>query len=203
MKLMTAILMVAFIATGAMAQQTYTYGWEDGVSTVLSTYGNVDEVINDTFAHTGSHALYATESPADGTPELYLALVTNLSDGDEISASFFGYDDTEGASPSLRIWGGYCDASSIDNYTGSASGNYTYTAGTGWEEISYTWTFDGSEGHDAFIVKARMYSAADGDEYWVDDLSVTVPDGAIVYFPGEAPVSSEDTSFGAVKALYR
>ena len=97
MKLMTAILMVAFVATGAMAQQTLTYGWEDGIGTVLSVYGNVGETINDGgFANTGSHSLYCNEDPEGGTPEVYLAVVTNLNFGDQVTASFFGYDDTPG-----------------------------------------------------------------------------------------------------------
>ena len=204
MKLMTAILMIAVFATGAWAQQTVTFGWEDGVSTVLSTYYNVDEVFNDgAMANSGTHSLYANESSLTGTGELYLAVITNLNNGDEVTASFYGYDDTPGVSPSLRIWGGYCDTDGIDSYTGSAGGNSTYTAGTGWEQIAYTFVFDDSEGHDALIIKARLYSAAVGDDFWVDDLEVTAPENAIITLPNELPVSTENAAFGAVKALYR
>ena len=57
----------------------------------------------------------------------------------------------------------------------------------------------------ALVIKARMYSAtgSGGDEFWIDDVTVTAPEYATIYFPNEIPVAVENSTFGAVKALYR
>ncbi len=199
------VLALAAAAGLAPAQQTQTYGWEDGGFTSLGTYGNVgvQEVVTDV-VHSGTYALHMTEDPVGGTPQVFLAWVGGLQDGDQITCSFWTYDDTPGASPSSRIWGHYTTSDDITNYTGSAGGNDTYSAGNGWEEQSFTWTFDGSDpDHQAFVLEFRMYSSTGAVDYWVDDVTVTAPEYAQIIFPNMNPVTAEAGTWSGVKALYR
>lgn len=207
MKLMITILMLAFCATGAMAQQTLTYGWEDGVATTLGIYGDVDEQINvNDFSHTGDHSLYLTETDTGtGTPQAFVAWIAGLQDGDEVTVSFWAYDVTPDASPGTRIWASY-SSDDINDYQGSAGGNGDYSAGTGWSELAWTWTVDLASDPDrtALVIQARLYGADPSvDEYWIDDVTVTAPDHCQIFFPNQDPVGTEFSSFGGVKALYR
>jgi PEP-CTERM motif-containing protein len=211
-----AILAVASVATAAPV--TVTYGWEDGVGTVLGTYGNLSESENVSGAYTGAQAgsepaydvagasegtnyLRIQESPHSSTPQAFVAWVKNLNAGDTVSAAFDGYDVTPDASPSLRIWGHYSDNVDITSYTGSAGGNYDYTAGTGWSQVAFDWTaVDGG-----LVIEARIYSTpstADPatTDMFVDALSVTVnsssptatlvlPDGSETIVPEPATLS--------------
>jgi len=204
---MITILMLAFCATGAMAQQTLTYGWEDGIATTLGTFGNVGEQVNvNDFSNTGDHSLYLTEDPIGSTPQAFVGWIAGLQDGDEVTASFYAWDDTPGASPSGRIWASY-SSDDITDYQGSAGGNGDYSDGTGWSELAWTWTFDGSDpDRTALVIQLRMYSGADGsgeNTYWVDDVTITAPDHCQIFFPNQEPVGTEYSSFGGVKALYR
>lgn len=180
------------------------YGWEDGVATVISSYGNLYNPQNVTgFANTGSHSLYMQESPLGDTPQAYVAWITDLQDGDIIDVSFYGYDNTLGVSPSFRIWGHYTNGTDPDDYAGSASGNYTYSAGTGWEQIAHSWTFDSDGGtRDGLMVEFRLYSDAEYQEYWCDDIYVVAPDHACILFPN-CTTGTEETSWGDVKNLFR
>ncbi|MBD3366617.1 MAG: hypothetical protein GF405_00415 [Candidatus Eisenbacteria bacterium] len=221
MKQFVAIaLAVLFIAPAAFAQQTLCYGWEDG-GTIMGFYGNLvddtnvtgpqtgDDSTGGTYtcpgAYEGSHYLHVAEEPIGGTPQAYVAFIEGLTDGDVVTASFYGYDDTPTASPSLRIWGHYAQSGDVNSYAGSASGNYDYTAGTGWDYIEHTWTFDSDGGtRDALVIEARLYSGSGGTrgDYWIDNVCVTAPDGTIITFP--APVSPvEDGTWSNIKALYR
>ena len=207
MKLMITILMLAFCATGALAQQTLTYGWEDGVATHLGTFGNVGEAINvDNFAHTGTHSLYMTEDPIDGTPQVFVAWIAALQHGDEVTVSFWSFDDTPDASPSSRIWAHYTSNAILD-YQGSAGGNGDYTPGTGWSEQSFTWTVDllGDPDRTALCIEFRLYSAVGlPGPYYCDDVTVTAPEEAQIFFADDDPVvANVETTFGGVKALYR
>lgn len=193
-RVLLAILAVVFFAGAVNASQIVTYGWEDG-GTILGSYGNLVDPENVTgIANTGYSSLKVTESPHDGTPQAYIGFVTGLTDGDVIDASFFGYDETSGTSPSLRIWGHYADSDDVTIYAGSAGGNYTYTSGIGWEEIGYSWTFDSSSGtRDALVIEARLYSSpTTGDystDYWIDDLTITVSsDTANIITPSAVPI---------------
>ena len=205
MRLIIACLLVLTMAAGASAQVTATYGWEDGSATAIGTYGGVGimEVVTDV-VHTGTYALHMTEDPLGGTPQVFVAAIGNLADGAEVTASFWTYDITEGASPSSRIWGHYTTNDDIaSGYTGSASGNYDYSLGTGWEEQTFTWTFDGTDPtHEVLVIEFRMYSATGAFDYWVDDVTVTAPDGAIILFPPDPPIPTEPQTWGAVKALF-
>jgi hypothetical protein len=208
MKLMITILMLAFCATGAMAQQTLTYGWEDGVATTLGTFGNVGEQVNvNDFSHTGDHSLYLTEDPIASTPQAFVAWIAGLQQGDEVTVSFWAYDDTPSAAPSSRIWASY-STDDITEYVGSAGGNSTYSDGTGWSELAWTWTVDlvNDPPRTALVIQFRLYSGAEGtglNTYWADDVTVTAPDHCQIFFPNMDPVGTEYSTFGGVKALYR
>jgi hypothetical protein len=209
MKAVVGVLAVALLAMPAMAAQvTQSYGWEDGVGTILGYYGNVTDPTNVTGpqtgsqgstspdytcpgAHSGDRYLHVAEDPHSGTPQAYVAWIKGLTDGDVIDADFFGYDITPGASPSLRIWAHYTTSSSIDDYQGSASGLYDYTAGTGWDNVAYSWTFDSAFGtRDCLVIEARLYSTPstsdpDHTDFWIDDITVTAPDTATIVFAPE------------------
>jgi hypothetical protein len=192
------------------------YSWEDG-GTVLGSFGsniiNIANVSSGVMDGTGtpvsplsgSGMLTATEHPHSGTPQLFLAFITGLTDGDVIDADFFGFDETPGASPSLRIWGHYALSGDINSYEGSAGGNYTYTAGTGWDQVSHSWTFDSDFGtRDALVIEARLYSTPATDEtastaYFIDDLTVMAPDHATITIP--EPASLILLGFGALSLL--
>lgn len=224
MKKLFVIAAVMLFAVPALAV-TANYSWEDG-GTILSSYGNLCCDTNVTGPQTGSQGstlpdytcpgaqdgtryLHVAEDPHSGTPEAYVAWIVGLTDGDVVTAGFYGYDITPVGSPSLRIWGGYTSVGgTIDDYAGSASGNYDYTAGTGWDYLEWTWTFDSSGGtRDGLTVRARLYSTPstsdpDHTDYWVDNLTVTYPEHAVLYFPEPAsPV--EDATWTNIKALYR
>ncbi len=197
-----ALLLLA--AGGAAAQQTLTFGWEDGFSTVFGTDGNVGGTANVTdVVHTGTNALYGYEDPVGGTPQLYVAWIDGLRDGDVVTASFWAYDITPGVAPSARIWAHYTDEHFLD-HTGSAGGNGDYSTGTGWEELGWTWTYDGTDPtHEGLMIEFRMYSSAGAVDYWCDDVTVTAPDHARIWFPNQNPVPNATESWGGVKALFR
>lgn len=188
------LAIVALAALPAAAQQTRTFDWEDGTSDALGVYGNCTVENSTEQAHGGTHSLKVIETPLGGTPQAFVWWVTGLVDGDQITASFWVYDDTVDASPSGRIWGHYTDAVDVTSYTGSASGNSTYSDGLGWSELSYTWTFDGTDPtHLGLVVEARIYAGAEFDAIYVDDASITVTSTAdpapVIYAPdGSVPV---------------
>ena len=208
MKLMITLLLLVVCATGAWAQQTDTFGWEDGISTHLGFFGNLGPHANvNDFSHTGTHSLWMTEDPLGDTPQIYVAWVYGLLDGDEVTVSFWSWDDTPDAAvyPRTRIWGHY-SSNDITDYQGSAGGNADYTTGIGWEEQGYTWTVDLASDPDrtALVVEFRLYSAIDAvGPYYCDDITVTAPDHARIIFPDDEPVGTEESSFGSLKALYR
>ncbi len=215
---------IEHICYDANMTQIGCYSWEDG-GTILGSYGNLVNDTNVTGVQTGTcggcpggvytcpgasegqHYLHVRESPHSGTPQAFLAWVTGLAQGDIVDASFCGYDITPGTSPSLRIWASYSTSDDIDNYQGSASGLLDYTAGTGWDPVEYTWTFDDGGGtRDALVIQARLYStpstSADSTDFWIDDICITAPMSATINFPEPAsPV--EDASWGRIKAMYR
>jgi len=186
MKRTTVIAGVLALATSAFALNlTACCGWEGGTETILGSYGNLVNPLNvappiaggPPTANTGDRCLQVTESPHYSTPQAYLAFVENLTDGDVVDASFFGWDDTPDVSPSLRIWAHYATVGDVTSYEGSAGGGETYTSGIGWEQLSWSWTFDSDGGtRDALVIEARLYSTpTTGDystDYWIDDLTV-------------------------------
>jgi hypothetical protein len=206
------------------ATRVECYSWENG-GTLLGHYGNIVNEMNVSGPQTGPcggcvggsytcpgasegmHYLHVMERPHSGTPQAYVAWITNLAQGDIVDASFNGYDITPGASPSLRIWAHYTTSGDIEDYQGSAGGLDDYTAGTGWDPLEHTWTFDDGGGlRDALVIEARLYStpstSADSTSFWIDDICVTAPMTAVIHFP--EPISAiEDASWGRIKSLYR
>ncbi len=208
--LLSLIVVPFLFAVPADAQYTVGYGWEDGVNTILGSFGNVCcDVNQNVTVHTGTQALEFQESPIGGTPQAYVARIANLQDGDVVTASFWTYDITPGGSPSVRIWGHSEEWCQSGTYAGSQGGNAAYPAGTGWEQMSHTWVFAANIGTypvgSTLVVEARMYAGSGGAIGWVDDIEVTVPDHAVVFFPGDtcSPTSNEDSSWGDVKSLFR
>ena len=222
MKYLILIAALALLAAPAHAQVGSYYSWEDG-GTILGSYGNLVDAVNVSGPQTGSQGstlpdytcpgaydgeyyLHVAEDPHSSTPQAFIAWVTNLNDGDEVTASFYGYDITPGASPSQRIWGAYTTSDDINNYLGSAGGNLDYTAGLGWDRVEYTWTFAGGDGN-ALVIQTRLYSTPstsdpDHTDFWVDYVCVTSPVHSTQVFPGEStPV--EDSTWAAIKALFR
>jgi hypothetical protein len=222
MKTLFAIaLIVLFVAPTALAD---FYGWEN-FGTILGSYGNLTEPLNVTGAQVGSQGsasppytcpgayegtryLHVAEDPHASTPYAIIAWVTNCADGDSIYASFYGYDVTPGASPSLRIWGGYTDGLDPNNYLTSAGSTGDYTPGDpeGWGITESTWTFNGL-GATGLAIQARLYSTPstsnpDHTDFWIDAVTVVAPAHCVVHFPeGGTPVENE--SWTNIKALYR
>ncbi len=207
-RLALVLLMLGLLPTISLGQTAvYNYGWEDG-GTLLGSYGNLVNPLNvaggmdgstPVAPHSGNAMLQVTESPHSSTPQAYVAFIENLTDGDVVDASYWGWDSTPGASPSLRIWAHYAVSGDINSYEGSASGSTTYTDGSGWGQVSYSWTFDSSGGtRDALVIEARLYSTPStcdtcSTDFWIDDLQVTAPDTAAV----NTPLAIELASFSA------
>ena len=188
LKVSVGLLAVCALVAPAYGEMvSTTCGWEDPLyvgPVILGSYGNLVNPVRQTQppgqVRTGTYSAQFTEAPHSSTPQAYLAFIERLRDGDTIDAGFWGYDVTPGASPSLRIWAAYATTGDITDYQGSADGNSTYTDGTGWSEVTHSWTFDSDGGsRDALVVQARLYSTPSTDpngstDFWVDDLWVNV-----------------------------
>ena len=113
---------VALATSQAYALQSLDYGWEDGVGTILGSFGNLADATNVSGsqsgsdgassysvsgARSGSRFLHVAEAPLGGTPQAYLAFVTGLQAGDLVSASFWGYDSSAGCKNTVKLaWNG-------------------------------------------------------------------------------------------------
>ena len=220
---------IALAVPVAQAAQIVNYGWEDGVGTILGSYGNIANPANVTTGsdpgtnnqspshvpalvvtpHGGSRMLEIMEDPHDGTPQAYVAYIENLSEGDQVTVGFYGWDSTPDTSPAMRIWGHYALNGDVNSYDGSASGNGTYTTGpeTGaWSYVDYTWTVEA--GKEALVIEARLYSTpststTNSTTYWIDDLSVTAPDGATVTVPVPEPMTLTLLGVGGICTFIR
>ena len=188
---MKIFLSIIFLISFSM---TETYSWENG-GTILGSYGNLVDAENvgptDGIApHDGDYMLTVSESPIDGTPQAFVAWVTDISNGDEITACFYGYDTTAGTSPSMRIWGSWSAKDDINSYAGSADGNEEYTDGTGWDQVCHTFSTsqENWEDGEALVIQVRLYSSSSGPDptkYFIDMLEVTTNSStATIHFPG-------------------
>ena len=188
---MKIFLSIIFLISFSM---TETYSWENG-GTILGSYGNLVDAENvgptDGIApHDGDYMLTVSESPIDGTPQAFVAWVTDISNGDEITACFYGYDTTAGTSPSMRIWGSWSANDDINSYAGSADGNEEYTDGTGWDQVCHTFSTsqENWEDGEALVIQVRLYSSSSGPDptqYFIDMLEVTTNSStATIHFPG-------------------
>jgi hypothetical protein len=205
-RLVTIAIVLGLAATAWAAPQTVTYGWEDGGPYVLGLYGagTPPIIVSQVTApvHSGVFSCQLEDNDPTGTPQAYLAYVYGLTDGTVVTASFWRYDTTPGAAPSVRIWAHWNDSypPDINGYDGSASGQDDYGPGTGWDQATYTWVVSG--GHTGIVIEARTYSNP-GDTVWIDDLSVTAPAWSYIQLPGEGPIGTEANTWGQIKTIYR
>ncbi len=190
----TTILLI--LSFPVVAQQSMTFDWEDGVATVLGTYGNANVANSGDRASSGTRSLKYWEDPISGTPQAYVWWVTGCAANDSIFASFYMYDDTPDPDyyPRGRIWAHYTtDPSDVTSYGGSAGGNSTYTSGIGWEQLSYGWKIPDPFTNDGFVVEARIYSGSAGSNdslLYVDEAYIwTSSSTAIIHnAAGDVPV---------------
>lgn len=198
---MKSLLVLALLLTAsqlAFADITETYDWE-GTQTILGNYGDIIATIDTDPVHGGSQSLKLVDDAASGTPQAYVGWVVGLADGDEVTASFWRYDTTPGGSPSCRIWGGWNDdPTDIYDFGGSAGGLSDYGPGTGWDLAEYTWTVEG--GHTGLVIQVRTYSEA-GATVWVDDMTITAPNGTEIRTPDYSQALSPDT-WASIKATF-
>ncbi len=196
-----AIVLAAISAALALAGSV-TFGWETD-DTVLGLYGSgtppiLVSLVSDP-VHSGTQSLRLEDNSPDGTPQAYVAWIVGLSDGDQVTASFWRYDTTPGSTPpSCRIWGHWNDdPEDLFGFNGSAGGNSSYGPGTGWDMAEHTWTVEG--GHTGLVVEVRTYSEP-GDTVFIDDMTITAPDGAIIWTP-ETYLSLQGTTWAGIKKL--
>lgn len=191
-------ILVLVGAASVFANQTATFGWEDGTTTALGTYGNAVLANSTAQSNAGTHSLKLSENPLGGTPQAYLWWVTGLTDGDTITATFMVYDTSSAGYPSGRIWAHATPVGGVvTDYGGSLSGSSTYSSGIGWETLTYTWTYNSSSGaNDGFVLEARIYSAALDDFIYIDDTSIDVSSNtATIYAADGSTVPVELQSF--------
>ncbi len=196
------LFFLSAFAFTASASQVVTYNWDGTSDTVLYVYGNGNASIATDTVHTAPQSLRFEEDPIGGTPQACIAWIRDLSDGDEVTASFWVYDTTpQGDNPKGRIWGHWNDNTnpdSVTTYNGSASGNTTYST-EGWSQLENTWTVSG--GHTGLVIEARIYSSTGANILWFDDLSITAPDGASFVLPNtQTPL--QRNSWGAIKTSF-
>jgi hypothetical protein len=164
-------------------------------------------------AYDGTYYLHVAEETHDGTPQAYLACITGIMEGDIVTASFYGYDITEAASPSWRIWAHWSDAvdcgSCPGSYTGSTNAGGDYTDGLGWGITENTWIIPALDvDQTAIVIEGRIYSTPSTcdscrTDFWADLVTVTVPDHCTVTFPDGCPTATDATTWGGIKSLYR
>ncbi len=185
MKKIILFVSFIFIVSSLSAVVISSFGWEDGTSTVLGFYGNALFANTDEQVYAGTRSLKMWEDPLLSTPQGYIWWVTGLSEGDQITASFYVYDVTPAGYPSGRIWGHYTPIDGdVNSYGGSAGGNTTYSSGIGWEQLSYTWTYPATTENDGFVVEARIYSGSNPGEnvLYFDNAYIEVDnDGAVIH----------------------
>nr|WP_320190150.1 hypothetical protein [uncultured Desulfobacter sp.] len=186
MKRLFLVLAAMILMAGSAQAYEVSYGWEDG-GTILGSYSDITATNQEDVVHSGDAALELIDGAESGTPQAFVGWINGLTDGDVVTAGFWVYDTTSDGAPSGRIWGHYTDGETdVDSYVGSASGNYTYSDGSGWSYLEYTWTFDSSgDTRDGLIIEARTYSSA-GDIIWIDDLTIAAPDTATILTPATA-----------------
>jgi hypothetical protein len=125
----------------------------------------------------------------------------------------WAYDEWLGYPPSVRIWAHYAIAPVYPDcpgdITGDAGGTPFVTVGTGWSSIDWAWSYTPPNAGDALVIKARLNGSADEcdsclTDFFLDEVSATVPDHALVTFPDLAgPSASRGGTWGGIKALYR
>ncbi|MEE2682023.1 MAG: hypothetical protein VX641_06585 [Planctomycetota bacterium] len=196
-----AAVSMSAVVTTASADVTAFYNWDTDAAAVPNgdgeyTRGNVGEYLSTTWQ--GKTALEITENPVSGTPQVYIGIISGLSDGDVIDTTALGWGSGSGGEYSkVRLFGFYVGEDG--NFANSGFNDRTTTADystsdTEWTEINAQWTFDASKGV-GFMIEARIYSYSSTTTAttWMTDLSVTVnndaasitlPDTYIIPAPG-------------------
>ena len=92
---MKKLVIICLFASIIFAQQRSSYSWEDGAGTILGSFGNLANPANvgttsGISPYDGTRMLTVSESPLDGTPQAFIAWVTDLSAGQNIIACFYG-----------------------------------------------------------------------------------------------------------------
>jgi hypothetical protein len=213
MKILIWTALVLLPVAGGATARTVTYGWEDGAATILGEYASILPAVSCTPVSAPDPVSEGTtslriERLSDATPQAFLVHVWGLSDGDEVIVSVDRHDATPAAAPSGRLWAHWNDDLPADPgaYSGSAGGNPDYGEGLGWDTTGHAWTVEG--GHTGLTIEFRVYSNP-GDVMFVDNLSVTAPDGCWIRTPDRVTdpdgvaVPVDRTSWGGAKALYR
>jgi hypothetical protein len=213
MKISIVTALAFLLLAGGATGRTVTYGWEDGAATILGQHAGTLPAVScapvgapDPVSE-GAFSL-RLERVADATPQAFLVHVWGLTDADEVIVSVDRYDATPGAAPSGRLWAHFNDDLPADagGYSGSAGGNSDYGEGLGWDNTSHTWTVEG--GHTGLTIEFRVYSNP-GDVMFVDNLSVTAPEGCWIQTPDRVTdpdgvaVTTDRGTWGGVKALFR
>jgi hypothetical protein len=188
MRRIVGLICLLFLISGSaycVMTVTVDYGWEDG-NTILGSYLAI-EATNVTApdpVYAGLRSLKLVDGAETGTPEAFVAYVTGLSTGDVVDAGFWAYDTTPGDTPSARIWAHYVKNNDINAYAGSAGGNSTYSDGTGWDELTHSWTVDMGYDRTGLVIVVRTYSEP-CDTVWIDNLTVTGPETADIQVPSD------------------
>ncbi len=184
MKKLVATAIALLLSASSAFALTATYGWEDG-NTIIGKYGTVLAYNVTSPVYQGSRSLQLVDNySGSNTPQAYVAWIKGLQPGDVVTASFWRYDTTPNASPSVRIWGHWNnDPNDVNGYNGSAGGNNSYGSVSGWDKLTMTWTV--ASGMSGLVVEARTYSDGN-DTVWIDLLEVTAPDraGVSIVTPG-------------------
>jgi len=176
-------LLCAAVSSALGREFTISSGWEfwDGMdpvafSPVLGTYGAIESYDFETSGcYAGSRCLKFTETvPLSGTPQVYLAYITNLVPGDVVYASYWGKGS--GSTTKTRLWAHYTVDDHTD-YSNSGYGPDSYVGLDGvWGKSEHTWTVP--DGETGMVIEARIYAYdggyGDSPDVWVDDLTVTI-----------------------------
>ncbi|MCK4409844.1 MAG: hypothetical protein KAW67_07145 [Candidatus Eisenbacteria sp.] len=200
------VCVMCLAAALTAAANVAPYHWEAG-DTVLGLYGTGDPPIIVTNVgapdpvHWGARSIRLEDNSPSGTPQAYIAWVTDLVDGDVVEACVWRYDTTPGGFPSCRISAHWNDDPwDVYGYAGYAGGNLDYGPGEGWDETCHSWTM--ADGHTGLVIAVRTYSGL-GDTVWIDDFTITAPPHAFVIAPAPPQVPVEDFSWAAIKVLFR
>lgn len=213
-----AVATVSSVCAVAAAEVTYQSTWADQSGpAMLASYSGSNDNVTFGYADSGyndSHGFYVQESPLVSTPNVTMAWIRGLQEGDTVTATiWYKGTITEDGSSKARLWSHYTAGDDINAYAGSSSGNSnTYGGASGeWEMLTNTWTIGGNfdEG-EGFAIETRIYSspATDPDGTAIlygDDLTITVSrDDAIVDLAGvPAPGALALLGLGGIVARRR
>lgn len=215
--LMIVTMAATLLAAPALASRTYEYSWSDGVNTMIGCFDDCTAALdatNNMPLHAGSSlAVTKTTDVVSGYASAFLGCVWNLQPGDQVTASFWRFDNNAGY-PRMRLWAHYNDGLNDSDargqdmvvFNGLAYGNNSFGTETGWEHFTYTWTIPAD--HTGLVIDAILYGDY-GAVIYVDEFTITVPDHACVRVPGTfydasgIATASEPATWGNVKALFQ